>query len=208
MLSRRSLLAAAITLPNLPPGDALRFRLIREGSMIGVHELRFKRRPEGVVIAIHVDIAVRLGPIVFYRYKLSASETWQDGECVAASSRTDDDGKRLFMQALRGSRGLTVTGTGIQPYVAPAGAFVASHWNPAELHGPWINLQNGALLRPRVEALGPDPVLVANGSRVAASCFSVTGPVRMRLWYTPARVWTGLLFRASDNSMVRYERVL
>lgn len=208
MLTRRSLLAAAVALPGLPPSDALRFCLIREGSMIGVHELRFDRRPDGVAIAIDVDIAVRFGPIVLYRYKLTGSETWQGGECVAASSRTNDDGKQLSMQARRDSRGLAVEGTGAQPYVAPAGALVASHWNPAELRGPWINLQDGALLHPRVAALGPDPVLLANGSRVPATCFSITGPARMRLWYTPASIWTGLLFHASDNSLVRYERVL
>jgi Domain of unknown function (DUF6134) len=208
MLTRRSLLAMAVALPGMPSGNTLRFRLFREGSVIGVHELRFERQRDGLTIAIDVDIAVRFGPIVLYRYKLSGSETWRGGECVAASSRTNDDGKQFSMRVHRDSRGLAVEGTGIQPYLAPADALVASHWNPNELHCPWINLQSGALLQPRVAALGPDPVLLANGSRIPATCFRITGPARMRLWYTPASVWTGLLFHARDQSVVRYERVL
>jgi hypothetical protein len=100
-----------------------------------------------------------------------------------------------------------VEGSGISSYVAPANAMIASHWNQAELNGPWINLQNGKLLHPHVKALGPDPVLLANGATSPASCYSITGPAQIRIWYTPASIWTGLVFVAKDGSNVRYERV-
>jgi hypothetical protein len=212
LLTRRTLLGSALTLPalplvGLPRTDLLNFRLMREGSPIGTHVLRFRPDPDGVTIRIAVDIAVRFGPFVLYRYKLRGEEVWQNGRCVQASSTTDDDGTPQFMRAIRRAEGLRVEGSGIVPYVAPANAMIASHWNDAELQGPWINLQNGKLLYPRVKAIGPDPVRLANSIRTPASCFSITGPAQIRIWYTPSSTWTGLVFTAKDGSQVRYERV-
>jgi hypothetical protein len=207
MLTRRTLLAGALPLPGLPRADMLHFRIVRKGSPIGTHVLRFEPTPNGVAITIAVDIAVRFGPFVVYRYTLRGREIWQDGRCVAASATTDDDGTPQFMRATRGADGLKVQGSDVAPYVAPADAMVASHWNQAELRGPWINLQNGKLLHPRVEQLGPDPVRLADGTEIAASCFSITGPAQIRIWYTPSSVWTGLLFVARDGSQVHYERM-
>jgi len=221
MPGRRAVLAAAAAafVPStfVPPGPpvggvpragALRFRLMREGAAIGTHTLLFHPAPDGFAIAITVEIAVRFGPLVLYRYRLRGSETWQDGRCMAAASRTDDDGTAKTMRAARDPAGLWVEGTGAPRYLAPADALVASHWNQQELRGPWINLENGKLLHPRVAPLGADAALTAGGTRVPADCFAVTGPARMQLWYTPAQVWTGLLFDAQDGSQVRYERMI
>ena len=193
---------------GVPRTGALRFRLLRERSAIGTHTLLFHPAPGGFAIAIAVEIAVRFGPLVLYRYRLRGSETWRGGRCMAAASRTDDDGTAETMRATRDPAGLWVEGTGTPRSLAPADALVASHWNQQELRGPWINLQNGKLLHPRVAPLGADPALTAGGTRVPADCFAVTGPARMRLWYTPAQVWTGLLFDAKDGSQVRYERMI
>ncbi|MGC8475976.1 MAG: DUF6134 family protein [Acetobacteraceae bacterium] len=207
MLTRRALLAASVVAPGVPRSDVLRFRLIREGSKIGAHVLHFLPRPEGMRVTIAVDIAVRFGPFVLYRYRLRGSETWRNGRCVGAASRTEDDGTPLFMRAERDASGFWVTGTHTPRYRAPPTALVASHWNQAELRGPWINLENGRLLHPHVTPLGVHPALLADGAQVPARSYSITGPATMRLWYTLGGVWTGLLFTASDGSLVRYERV-
>ena len=203
-----SMPATGMPATGMPAAGALRFRLLREGAVIGSHTLLFQPAPDGFSIAIAVEIAVRFGPLVLFRYRLRGSETWQGGRCVAADSRADDDGTEQTMRATRDSSGLWVEGTGTPRYLAPVDALVASHWNQEELRGPWINLQNGTLLHPRVTPLGADPALTASGTRVPANCFAVTGPARMRLWYTPAQVWTGLVFDARDGSEVRYERMI
>ncbi len=150
---------------------------------------------------------MRFGPLVLYRYRARASETWRGGLCVAAASHVDDDGTADFMRAARDAAGLWVEGTKVPRYLAPPDALVASHWNQAELRGPWINLQDGRLLHPQVAPLGAASVPEADGPPVLARGFAVTGPVRMQLWYTDQRVWTGLLFFARDGSKVRYEKV-
>lgn len=207
MLTRRALLSAALPVSGEPHSGELRFRLIRGGAAIGTHVLQFQPRPGGLSIDIAVDIAVGIGPIVLYRYRLRGREVWENGHCVEASATTDDDGSAQFMRATRRGDRLEVEGSAVSTYRAPANAMVASHWNRNELHGPWINLQNGKLLHPAVTPLGSDPVTMANGTRVPASCYSITGPARIRIWYTPSSVWTGLVFVAKDGSHVTYERM-
>lgn len=224
MLTRRTILggalaltslqisSAALAFPNVklrgqPSSSVLDFRLKREGTQVGSHVLRFKPSQNGVTIDIAVDIAVGFGPIVLYRYKLRGQEVWENGQCVAASSQTDNDGSANFMKAEREPAGLRVEGSGVPAYIAPENAVIASHWNEAEMKGPWINLQNGELLRPNVTALGPEPVRLANGKQVAASCYAITGPAKIRIWYTPTSIWTGLTFTAKDGSQVHYERM-
>ncbi|MDE2333993.1 MAG: hypothetical protein KGK10_05590 [Rhodospirillales bacterium] len=207
MLTRRTLLAGAVAMPGVPRSSPLRFHLRRDGSWIGTHVIRFERGTNRTNIAIAVDIAVRFGPLVLYRYKLRGREHWEGGRCMAASAAANDDGTRHFMRATRRNGALLVEGSGTAPYAAPAGAVIASHWNEAELHGPWINLQDGKLLHPRVTPLGSDPVRLANGTLLPASCYSITGPANIRIWYTPSATWTGLVFVARDGSHVRYERV-
>ena len=212
-LSSLQISGAALALSNTklrgqPSSSVLNFRLKREGLQVGSHVLRFKPSQKGVTIDIAVDIAVGFGPIVLYRYKLRGQEVWERGQCVAASSQTDDNGTASFMKAMREPAGLRVEGSGGPSYIAPENAVIASHWNEAEMTGPWINLQNGALLSPNVTALGPDPVKLANGKQVAASCYAITEPAKIRIWYTPASIWTGLKFTAKDGSQVQYERVI
>jgi hypothetical protein len=216
MIGRRPLLlgAAAIAtvtrgalaMPPPPPGDRLAFRVMRHGSAIGTHVLHFNPVDGGLDIDIAVDIAIGLGPITLFRYRLRGKEQWRGGEVVHVDAVTDDDGTPEDMRADRDSRGLWVQGSKAPRYLAPPNALPATHWNMAELDGPWINPQDGKLFHPQVQHLGTDQVKLADGRTTAASDFKLTGDVHLELWYSALREWTALLFTAKDGSEVRYER--
>lgn len=214
MIGRRSLLlstvgagvarAAHASLP-VPASDRIAFRVMRKGSAIGTHVLIFSRVADDLDISIAVDIAVRFGPLVLFSYTLRGIEQWRGGMVSHVEANTNDDGTPDHMRADRDARGLWVEGSKAPRYLAPPDALPATHWNMAELNGPWINPQDGRLLHPAVDRLGLDKVLLADGRPVAADAFKLTGDPRLELWYTPARQWTALLFTAKDGSLVRYE---
>ncbi len=218
MLSRRHfmagaalpLLGAARVAATMPPGvpgsDRLRFAVMREGARIGEHALVFTPVADGVDIRIDVNITVRLGPIPLFHYALRGLEQWRGGQCVYAAANANDDGTKAFMVATRDARGLWVRGSRAGKYLAPPAALVASHWNKAELRGPWINLQDGRLFHPAVRDAGPGPVLLAGGARLPAERYVISGDVHLDLWYE-GPLWTGLSFKASDGSRVRYEKM-
>jgi hypothetical protein len=214
MIRRRSLLLGAVTacmaraaqagLP-VPDSGRLAFRVMRKGSDIGTHALTFSRMGDGLDINIAVDIAVHFGPFVLYRYTLRGLEQWRGGAVSQVEASTNDDGTQHHMRAYRDARGLWVEGSQALRYLAPPNALPATHWNMAELDGPWINPQDGKLLHPAVHRIGSDQVPLADGRLVRADNFKLTGDARLELWYTAASQWAALLFNAKDGSLVRYE---
>jgi hypothetical protein len=195
----------ACAMPPVPEDGRLAFRVMRKGSAIGMHVLNFVRRDNGIDVRIAVDIAVSFGPLVLFRYTLHSLEQWRDGMVVHAEATTNDDGSDDDMRADRDARGLWVRGSKAPRYLAPADALPATHWNMAELDGPWINPQDGRLLRPMVQRVGSDQVTLADGRIVEATDFRLSGDVHLELWYNAAHQWSALLFTARDGSLVRYE---
>jgi Family of unknown function (DUF6134) len=215
MIGRRLLLGGAVVcvargagvMSAVPEDGRLAFRVIRRDSAIGTHVLTFDRLDNGIDVHIAVDIAVGFGPLVLFRYTLRGVEQWRDGVVTHVEATTNDDGTDGRMCADRDARGLWVEGSKAPRYLAPANALPASHWNMAELDGPWINLQGGRLLRPAVRRAGVEQVKLADGRLTQATGFELSGDVQMELWYNAARRWSALLYTASDGSQVRYELI-
>jgi hypothetical protein len=192
----------------VPPGDALSFQVIREGSVIGAHTLNFDRSdPYGLVVRVSVDLSVGIGPIKLFRYKHRATETWKNGQVVSVVSETDDNGKHVWVRALRDSAGLVVEASETARYVAPDDALPATHWNRKMLDGPLINTQTGQLMRPHVTHEGEDRIPTAEGREIEADHFAMNGDASLDTWYDTASIWAGIMFKAADGSQVRYERV-
>ena len=211
MITRRAVLlglvAATPAAPGIPADNRLAFRLSRNADPVGTHVLTFTRRADGFDIRIAVDIAVRFGPIPLYHYTLRGLEQWRDNQLAKLEATTDDDGTADFARVTREADGLWVEGSAGPRYRAPANALPGTHWNLAELNGPWINPQNGQLLRPTVERLGRDVVQLGNGRKVEASQFVVGGDVHMALWYDVNRDWTALRAPGKDGSTISYDLI-
>lgn len=211
-LTRRFFLAAtpvlAVASPagaSVPDDRALRFRVFRKGSEIGTHQVSFVRDGGDLHVAIAVDFAVGLGPIVFYRYTLRGTETWRGGVLMEASSDTTDGGKKAWLRAARQNGRMVVEGSKTARYVAPEASIVSSHWNRAELAAPMINLQNGELLDFTVQPRGPERI-EARGRIIPADHFALTGPATINLWYDEANIWRALKGLAEDGSLIAYQQ--
>jgi uncharacterized protein DUF6134 len=195
----------AVAQPASPESKRLAFRLVREGNAIGTHVLTFARSDNRLDVHIEVDIAVRFGPLVLFRYTLRGLEQWQNGQVVHLDATTNDNGTADQMHADRDTRGLWIEGSQASRYLAPSDALPATHWNMAELQTPWINLQGGRLLHPVVRRVGPGPVTMAGGQTETATEYALSGDARLDIWYNAARQWSGLRFAAKDGSEVRYQ---
>lgn len=215
MIARRSLLggalallvpvpALAVGLP-LPPGGRLGFDVWRGSRQLGTHDLVFHPTPDGVLVDVNVDIAFRVGPITLYHYTHQAHERWIDGQVAQISTTTNDNGTRYRVDGHRDGRGLTVAPGGHTSYLAPTDALPATHWNHRELDGPWINTQNGELIRPHVVPEGLVTVQTAAAKPLRVRRYALTGPVQLSLWYDEAQVWAGLSF-IKGGAEVRYVR--
>ncbi len=191
----------------VPDGNKLGFDVLRKGSKLGTHLLAFERNGDDVLVRIVVDLAYKVGPFTLYRYTHRATERWSGGLVTALQTTTNDDGKKYAVIGYRDKGGLAVEGTLAPRYVAPANALPATHWNRRELDGPWINTQDGRLMRPKITTIGIDAVPDAAGDAIRASHVALTGDVVLDMWYDDKPSWAALRFTAKDGSQIQYQRI-
>ena len=98
---------------------------------------------------------------------------------------------------------LIVEATGGPRYIAPANATPATHWNRAMLDGPFINTQDGKLLRPSIASLGSTTALP--GCATPATGFALRGDFNLHTWYDASPRWVGLVFKGRDGTDITYE---
>ncbi len=213
-LERRTVLAAGLCLlgpagalaQSLPSRRPVSFEIWRQGHKIGAHTVGFQGDGQDFTVAIDAELLVKIGPVPVFRYRHRASEVWRGGRFAQFESRTTTNGSEAHVSALRGADGVTVNTSRGQVLHAPAGARPLTHWNAAVLDGPVINPQNGQLPRERVTRTPGDTVQFADGRKVSATRYAVTGDADLTDWYDAEGVWTALKAKAPDGSLIDYRR--
>ena len=156
-------------------------------------------------------MATDLGDVAF----VEEDELTRDGQQrrdvgsdeVLVDTETNDDGTHHKVTGRYTPEGFKVEGTRTKPYIAPPDALPATHWNRKQLDGPWINTQDGRLLRPMIAPMGKAMIPVASGSEIPAQHFALTGDAILDTYYDDTHNWVGLNFKAGDGSLILYERV-
>ena len=211
MIGRRAMLTSVAALAAAParaalPMEDLTFQVLRDGSDIGRHTVRFEPAGADFLVRIAVDIKVGLGPITFFRYSLRATERWHDALLIGAAGDTNDDGTKDFVKVTRQGAGLAVAGSAGPAYTAAAPSICATHWNRAELAAPMVNIQNGELLTFAVTSKGKEQIK-AQGRMISAEHYVLDGKNKLEIWYDDRNVWSALKAAGKDGSLIEYLRV-
>ncbi len=200
--------AGPASLLSRPPGKVLGFAVMRKNSKIGEHVLTFEGGENGnLTVHVAVELRVGVGPIALFKYKHKATETWIGGQLSSLETETNDDGNPNKVHGEKTDSGFKVEGTKAKLYTAPPDALPATHWNHKQLDGPWINTQDGRLLRPSIKPMGPSAIPIASGGTITANQFVVSGDADLNTWYDDSQNWAGLSFKVSDGSEIIYERM-
>ncbi len=191
--------------PGLTMPPEIRFEVVRNGTNIGHHVVTFRPEGEGLFVTAVVEIAVRLGPIVLYRYKHSVRETWRGDQFVKLDSETDDDGKPYRVHATRDGEHVVVE-TGEARRVFSSDTIPLTHWNMLCMTRPLFNPQDGLVIDSKIVPRGETTVALADGKMVRAVRYSVVGKYALEDWYDDARQWTALTTKGKDGSEIDYRR--
>ncbi len=210
MIARRVLLAApllaaapAFAAPAMPPGGRIAFKVMRQDSEIGTHVLDFSRQGDRLTVRIAVDMAVGIGPITLYRYRLRVTETWEGDRFSRLESEANDDGTAQRVTARREEAGIRIAS--IQGEVRlPPEALPLTHWNMAVTRVPVFNPQTGLKMELTASARGTSP---PPGGRESMRHFAFAGEAALEDWYDGADTWSGLRAIAKDGSVVTYHKL-
>lgn len=177
------------------------FDIMRKGERIGYHVVQARETPEGLAVETRVELKVKFGPLPLYRYRHVALELWRDGELKWISSKTNDNGRRAFLEAHRENGVLIVDGAAYQG-PAPSDAMPASYWNRAVVSAKIVlNTQNGELMTVETSELGATPAPYGG----EGEHYRVVGTVALDVWYD-GESWVGFDC-VVDGEELTYRRV-
>lgn len=210
MIARRALLATPLlgwspaqAAMGVPPEGRLAFRVLRRGSEIGTHALTFSQQGEKLTVRIAVDMAVGLGPVTLYRYRLRVTEIWEGDRFASLESEANDDGTAQRVTARR--QGVGVHVASIQGEVRmPAEALPLTHWNMAVTRAPLFNPQTGLRMDLTATPRGMSTPPSAPAQSQPMRHFAFAGEASLEDWYDANGQWSGLRAVAKDGSIVTY----
>jgi len=188
-------------------GPIIEFEVLRDGTPVGRHQVRFENQQDGVTVTSEMALTVRLFSIPVYNFKYTAVEYWRQGQLHNLRVDVDDDGDKHRIEAERNQDKLSVVGPdGTREF--SGGVFPTSHWNPAVLQqNTVLNTITGQMNNVEITKTSYENIEVSGVTRRAAR-YHYSGDLAVTAWYDAAGRWIKLSFMAEDGSQIEYRCVI
>ncbi len=198
--------AAAAPLP-VPPGGEMRFKVLRNGSPIGEHHLKFTQTGDDLQVDINADLLVTLAGIPVFHYRANAVERWSGGQFTQLDSQVNHNGTQLSVHASQIPGGFAVQSTkaGDYQYTGNPPLLPLTYWNKAMLQAMILNVETGRHYPATVNSPGWNKLPTVEGGFIVAQRFDVTGKLHLSVWYDQYSQWSGLEFHVDgDETFQKY----
>ena len=178
----------------------LSFRVLRDGSPIGVHTVSFRQDGERLVATTRIDISVKVLFFTAFYLKHEAEEVWQAGRLVAVKSTTDDNGTRLQVSGTAVQGGFRIVGDE-GPFLAPAELLTSNMmWDTRMLGADrLIDVQYGGVIGLVVKPLGPARVDTPHGQVRANRHHLITPHYAGTVFHDSSGRWVKALIEAKGE---------
>ncbi|MBU6449405.1 MAG: hypothetical protein KGQ26_07255 [Rhodospirillales bacterium] len=212
-LERRGFLAgaAALAVPKpmlatalpVPSGGTLHFKILRNGTPVGEHHVRFTHSRNCLRVDTNAEMVITVAGIALFHYQCRVSEYWSGGVFTRLDSKVNHNGTPLAVQADQISGGYAICSTkaGDYQYTGNPPMLPLTYWNQAMLRAMILNVETGRHYPAVVNSPGWNKLPTANGGTVVAQRFNVTGKLHLSLWYDQENQWSGLEFHVAGNEV-------
>lgn len=189
--------ATQVSLPTpwvATDGAVIDFTVLRKGKPFGSHVLTFDRDADGnLQVTTDVDLQVKFGPITAFKYRLDSVEEWVDGQLVALTGKSNNDGRKGEVSAELRDDSLVVDSTKFDGAL-PLTTIPSSHWNRLQVYqSQMLSTETGEVLDIDVEVIGEDTVKVGDEA-VEATHYRLKSDLTVDLWYDNQSRWVKLAF--------------
>ena len=197
------LLGGAPTRAELQP-TTLSFAVMRNGERIGTSTVRVRHDGDETVADVSSRVEVKIAFLTVYRFEQSETERWRDGQLVAMTSSTDDNGTPHRVSATRSGGKLMVNADGKTSEV-DGGLMPVSPWNAALVRKTMaLDIQNGRVIPVAVTDHGEEQ-LTLHGRALTTHHYSIRTSFPQDVWYDQNRRLVQVELSGSDGSTIRYQ---
>ncbi len=189
----------------VPPSGELRFQILRNGTPVGEHHLYFTQNGNRLRVDLAAALVVRIAGIPVFHYKADACEHWEGGQFCGVASKVDHNGARLQVLASPIADGFAIASTkaGDYDYTGSPPMMPLTYWNKAMLESMILNIETGRHYPAIVKSPGWNYLTSAEGERLVAQRFDISGKLHLSVWYDQYGQWAGLQFYVDGDVTFR-----
>lgn len=184
-------------------GPHVEFDVLRNGTKIGTHHIRFSGTADDLTVDSESKLQIDFLFFTAFRFHYQSTARWKDGMLKKLVAKVDDNGKKTSFTAQRAGNRLRIVRAQQAEY-ADLPLFPTNHWNPGVLRE--VRVLNTLTGRMNLVAIKPEeqqPVITNVGNRMATR-YRYNGQLQTEVWYDADGRWVRMRFAGRDGSTLDY----
>ena len=151
-----------LILPNLSKAhvqhyedlNRIEFDIYRNSKNIGKHIFSFSRDGEELAVESEINFEIKKLGVVLYKYHVKGTEYYKNGELVKFNSKTNQNGKKKYVNLKLNGNELEIDGSSFQGKV-PTEYLLGTWWNHSITKASaQISAVSGRIIKQKVTFLG------------------------------------------------------
>ena len=140
--------------------NRIEFDIYRNNKNIGKHIFSFKKSGEQLAVKSEIKFEIKKLGIVLYKYYVSGTEIYKDGELVKFNSKTDQNGKKKFVNMKLENGEYLIDGSSYKGK-APSDYLLGTWWNHSIVKAAaQISAVSGRIIKQKVTFLGKKTIQI------------------------------------------------
>ena len=142
--------------------NRIEFDIYRNNKHIGKHIFSFKRSNGQLAVESTINFEIKKLGIVLYKYHVNGTEIFQDGELIKFNSKTDQNGKKKYVNIDLVDEKYKIDGSSFKGKV-PKEYLLGTWWNHSIVKAPaQISAVSGRIIKQEVTFLGKEIIKINN----------------------------------------------
>tara|TARA_B100000686_G_C16514519_1_gene823877 strand:+ start:23 stop:706 length:684 start_codon:yes stop_codon:yes gene_type:complete len=138
----------------------IEFDIYRNNKHIGKHIFSFNKVDDQLEVVSQIDFEIKKLGVVFYKYHVEGKEVYKDGKLIKFNSKTNQNGKKKFVNLLLKNDQLEIDGSSYKGIV-PSDYLLGTWWNHAIVKAEaQISAVSGRIIKQKVTFLGKETVQI------------------------------------------------
>ncbi|HSE79136.1 MAG TPA: DUF6134 family protein [Alphaproteobacteria bacterium] len=185
------------------PAPDLRYRVFRERSEIGAHDIFMRGAPDSRTVETKIRLEVKIAFITAFRYLHESTEAWRDGKLQSLVSRTDDNGEKRELVGASVGDGVRIVGP-MGPFVARSHLMTSNGFWSAEFvrQTSLINAAEGGEVGISAKRLGEEEIPTRRGPVRAEKHRFLTPQCAGLVWYDMDGLLVRGIFEVKGETLI------
>ena len=144
--------------------NRIEFDIYRNNKHIGKHIFFFSKADDQLAVESEINFEIKKLGIVFYKYHVNGTEIYKDGVLVKFNSKTNQNGKKKYVNIELENEELVIDGSSFKGKV-PTDYLLGTWWNHSIVNaGAQISAVSGRIIKQKVTFLGKEDIKIGNNT--------------------------------------------